>query len=303
MVALSSALVAQEPSPTPDSALPARPMRLSDPAASPQPVTIPAAGARSSLSGDDMIQSIDFPNTEITEVLWLYENLTGKKALYDSTVQGKVRVRVLKPVSRLEAIRILETVFALNNFTLIPGPGDIVKVINTVKNARQFSIPILSDVSQLPESNQVVSFLFKLEYADPQDVKNVLDQAIAATPSVTNITALPKSQAVLVTENADVIRNVAKIVARLDSRPAEVVSEFFQLQRADAKEVVERLTKMFEKTPGGGSSPNPAAPGNPPTAASGPVTLSEDALIIGKIKIDADPVSYTHLTLPTIYSV
>ncbi len=237
-----------------------------------------------------MIQSIDFPNTEITEVLGLYEQLTGKKALYDATVQGKIRVRVLKPVSRLEAIRILETVFALNNFTLIPGPGDIVKVIAPTKNARQFSIPILSDVCQLPESNQIVSFLFKLEYAEPQDVKNVLDQVIAATPSVTNITALTKSQAVLVTENADVIRNVAKIVARLDSRPAEVVSEFFQLQRADAKEVVERLTKMFEKPIGVGSAPNPGAPGNPPNAAAaGPVTLSEDALIIGKIKIDADP--------------
>ena len=239
-----------------------------------------------------MIQSIDFPNTDISEVLGLYEQLTGKKALFDTTVQGKIRVRVLKPVSRLEAIRILETVFALNNFTLIPGPGDIVKVINTSKNARQFNIPILSDVCQLPESNQVVSFLFKLEYADPQDVKTALDQVVAPTPGVTSIVALPKSQAVLVTETADIIRNLAQVVARLDSRPAEVVSEFFQLQRADAKEVVERLTKMFEKPAGTSASVQgapPGAPGAPQGAAtSGPVTLSEDALIVGKIKIDAD---------------
>ena len=256
----------------PDSAPPVRPLR---------PTT----------AGNETIESIDFPNTEISEVLGLYEQLTGKKALYDSTVQGKIRVRVLKPVSRLEAIRILETVFALNGFTLIPGPGDIVKVINSAKNARQFSIPILSDVSQLPESNQVVSFLFKLEYADPQEVQSTLSLVIAPTASVTSIVALPKSQAVLVTESADVIRNVAKIVARLDSKPAEVVSEFFQLQRADAKEVVERLTKMFEKPTGEKTVVAiPAAPGTPQAAAAagGPVTLSEDALIVGKIKIDAD---------------
>ncbi|MCX6968416.1 MAG: hypothetical protein NTZ46_11695 [Verrucomicrobia bacterium] len=99
------------------------------------------------------------------------------------------------------------------------------------------------------------------------------------------------------TEYSDVIRNLAQIVARLDTRPAEVVSEFFQLQRADAKEVVERLTKMFEKTPGpsgslavaAGVPPTPGAPGVPLAATpGGVVTLSEDSLIVGKIKLEAD---------------
>ena len=283
MVAFSCVLIAQEPSPTPDlgaplpgNSLPSRPLR------SPRATSTPALI-------DETPQSIEFLNTDITQVLGLYEQLTGKKALYDTTVQGKITVRVAKPVSRLEAIRILETVFALNNFTLIPGPGDIVKVINTGKNARQFSIPILSDLRQLPESNQVVSFLFTLDYADPMDVKTTLDQVVAPTPSVTSIVALPKSQAVLVTENSDVIRNIAQVVARLDSKPAEVVSEFFQLQRADAKEIVERLIKMFEKptTPGGGNQPAPGSQ-QPNGRAVGPVTLSEDSLIVGKIKIEAD---------------
>ena len=291
LAVLSSALLAQEPTPAPS--LPSRPVRSAGAGLTAFPTArvfppVPAARPASAPVGDEMVQSIDFPNTDITQVLPLYEQLTGKKALYDSTVQGKITVRVTQPVSRLEAIRILETVFALNNFTLIPGPGDIVKVINTAKNARQFNIPILSELSQLPESNQVVSFLFKLEYADPVEVKTALDQVISPTPSITSIVALPKSQSVLVTEYSDVIRNAAQIVAQLDSKPAEVVSEFFQLERADAKEVVERLTKMFEKTPGT-SVAIAGPPGTPPTVApSGAVTLSEDSLIVGKIKLEPD---------------
>lgn len=232
---------------------------------------------------DDTIPFIDFPNTDIGVVLEFYETLTGKKALYDTTVQGKVRVRVTREVAKQEAVRILETVFALNGFVLIPGPGDIVKVIGQSKNVRQFDIPIYSELGQLPEGNQVVSFLFKLEYADPQEVKGALDLVIAATQSVTNIVPLPKSQAVLVTENSDVIRNVAQIVAKLDTKPAEVVSEFFSLERADAKEVVEKLTKMLEKgqqetAQGGGGGPG----------RNKLVTLSEDTLISGKTRIDAD---------------
>ena len=285
MVAFSGVLIAQESSLPPNPGLPSRPVRSLGADSTPQPVTRPVPYP----AVDDMIQSIDYPNAEIRDVLGFYEQLTGKKVLYDNTVQGKIWIRVLKPTSRLEAIRILETAFALNNFILIPGPGDIVKVINASKNPRQFNIPIVCDVSQLPENNQVVSFLFKLDYADPVEVKTTLDQVVAVTPNLTSIVALPKSQAVLVTETADVLRNVALIVAKLDNKPAEVLSEFFQLQRADAKEIVERLTKMFEKTPSPGGS-NQGAPGSQPNAgASGPVTLSEDSLIVGKIKIEADP--------------
>jgi len=301
-MAFSCVLSAQEPAAVSGAtSLPSRPVRVSvpdspAPAASVAPaiaVSQPAITPIRSLpaaADNEIIPMIDFPSTDIRQVLEFYETLTGKKALYDNTVQGNIHVRVTKPVARVEAVRILETVFALNNFTLIPGTGNIVKVINTSKNVRQFNIPIFSEVDQIPEGNQVITFLFKLEYADPQEVKTALDQVIAATPSVTNIVPLPKSQAVLVTENSDMIRNIAPVVARLDSKPADVISEFFVLQRADAKEVVEKLTKMFEKNPNasgstpGGGAPNP----NGAPAALGMVTLSEDALIVGKIKIEAD---------------
>ncbi|MDD5350818.1 MAG: secretin N-terminal domain-containing protein, partial [Chthoniobacteraceae bacterium] len=232
---------------------------------------------------DDTIPYIDFPNTDIRQVLEFYETLTGKKALYDNTVQGNIHVRVTKPVARAEAVRILETVFSLNNFTLIPGQGDIVKVIFTTKNVRQFDIPIFSDISQLPQGSQVVSFLFKLEYADPQEVKAALDQVVFSTASVTNIVPLPKSQAVLVTENSDMIRNIAQIIAKMDSKPADVVSEFFPLERADANEVVEKLNKLFDKSPDGSNGSNPT---NAMRAKAAPV--SEDSLVVGKIRIEAD---------------
>ncbi|XHR27285.1 MAG: secretin N-terminal domain-containing protein [Chthoniobacteraceae bacterium] len=259
------------------------------------PTARPVALSPSSGVAEDTIPYIDFPNTDIRSVLEFYETLTGKKALYDNTVQGNIHVRVTKPVAKEEAVRILETVFSLNNFTLIPGSGDIVKVINTSKNVRQFDIPICSEVSQLPPGNQVVSFLFKLEYADPMEVKTAVDQVIAPTPGITNSVALPKSQAVLVTENSDIIRNLAQIIVKLDCKPADVVSEFISLERADAKEVVEKLTKMFEKeksnTPNGGGGGAPQQ-GNPPPGqapvSSRFVTLSEDSLIAGKIKMEAD---------------
>jgi len=258
----------------------------------PLPQAAPAPAVAVDASSEDTIPFIDFPNTDIQQVLEFYETLTGKKMLYDTTLQGKVRVRVTKPVAKDEAIRILETAFALNNIVLIPGPDDIIKVIGSNKNVRQFDIPIYSEIDQLPKSNQIVSFLFTLDYADPRDVKAALDQVVAATPSITNIVPLQKSQAVLVTENASMIRNIAPIVAKLDCKPADVVSAFISLERADAKEVVEKLTKMFEKTStsqgstqaGGQEKTQNTAPAD----EGGMIVLSEESIIAGKIRIQAD---------------
>jgi type II secretion system protein D len=95
----------------------------------------------------------------------------------------------------------------------------------------------------------------------------------------------------------------------MDTAPAEVKSEWITLERADAKEVLEKLKEIFEKQPSqaGGAPGSPravpvATPGGTPipdgasvesTGAdiveiSAPKTLTEDAVIVGKIKITAD---------------
>ena len=239
----------------------------------------------------EMIPNIQFPNADVRAVLDFYEKLTGKRPLYDGTVQGQVNIVVTRPVTYEEAVRIIETALLINGFTLVPGPGDIVKVLGPGKNARQFGVPILSDFNALPENDQIVSFLFRLDYADPVEVQQAITPYVAPSP-YTWFLPMPKSQSILITESSGVIRMLAKVIEELDKPPAEVISEFFSLKRADAADVVEKLTKMFE-TPADQATrqPPPSNPGQPPPNAAGSsagVTLSENSLIVGKINLTAD---------------
>src|SRR5438105_15034945 len=72
------------------------------------------------------------------------------------------------------------------------------------------------------------------------------------------ILALPKSSSLLVTQNADIIRQLAGVIDQVDVAPAEVVSEFIKLERADASKVVDMLKEIFEK-----STETPGQPGQP----------------------------------------
>jgi general secretion pathway protein D len=238
---------------------------------------------------------LQFPNSDVVDVLHLYEQLTGKKLVMDNFVQGKVNIFIAKDVSREEAIKIIEMSMALNGISLVPAGRDIVDVVGAGQNPRKAPVPIISDLADIPAGNPVVSFLFRLQYADPQELQQVLMAYFQGSSGTINILALPKSSSLLVTQNADIIRQLAGVIEQVDVAPAEVVSEFIKLDRADASKVVDMLKEILEKgaetsgqpgvrgvkVPGGVPQPIPVESG-------GGGLLSEEAVIVGKIKITPD---------------
>ena len=249
---------------------------------------------------------LQFPNSDVIDVLRYYEQLTGKKMIMDNNVVGKVNIFIPKPVTPEEAVRIIEMNLLLNGYSLVPAEGDIVKVIGTGKNPRTAGVPIISDEADIPEGDHVISYLFKLRYADPQELQQVLGQYLSPPQPYTSFLALPKSSSILVTENSSVIRTLVKIIDQIDIPPAEVVSEFIKLERADASKVVDMLKDIFEKgnqPAGGGANPNypagagrairPVMPQQPQPAqietdVGALIGLSEESVVVGKIKIAAD---------------
>jgi len=238
---------------------------------------------------------LQFPNSDVVDVLHLYEQLTGKKLVMDNFVQGKVNIFIAKDVSREEAIKIIEMSMALNGISLVPAGRDIVDVVGAGQNPRKAPVPIISDLADIPPGNPVVSFLFRLQYADPQELQQVLMAYFQGSSGTINILALPKSSSLLVTQNADIIRQLAGVIEQVDVAPAEVVSEFIKLDRADASKVVDMLKEIFEKgseTPSQPGVRGVKVPGGVPQPAAieggGGGILSEEAVIVGKIKVTPD---------------
>ncbi|MEY2509328.1 MAG: ral secretion pathway protein [Verrucomicrobiota bacterium] len=253
----------------------------------------------------DKTETLQFPNSDVVDVLRFYETITGKKLIMDNFVQGKVSIFLSRPVPRDEAIKIIEMNLLMNGYSLVPAGGDIVKVIGTGRSPRNAGVALISDEADLPEGEHVVTFLFKLRYADPVELQQVLGQYLSPPQSYTSFLALPKSSSILITENSAVIRSLIHIVDQIDVPPASVVSEFIKLQRADASKVVEMLKDVFDKGGATTTTTTTVQPGVRPVrpASNVPVpapqltvegdlsaftALSEDSIVVGKIKIAAD---------------
>ncbi len=271
----------------------------------PQPAgAVPVASAVT--PDQDFVKGMQYPNADVKDILAVYERLTGKKVVFDNTVQGPINIVISQQVPREEAIKIIEINLLLNGFSIVPEDSNIVKVTGIGRNPRGAGVPVYSDANLLPEGDRVVSFLFKLNYADPLELQQTLGIYVAAAPTgYTSMIALPKAQSLLVTENTAVIRTLIQIIKTIDVRPAEVVSEFIPLERADAKDVLEKLEKIFATTPSSGTpggviprapiaQPIPGQPGGAaPSGGTASVEVnaggpSEESLILGKIKLTAD---------------
>ncbi len=263
----------------------------------------PAAPARSGAPTPNLQEHVklQFPNSDVQDVLRYYEQLTGKRVIMDNFVNGKVNIFLTKDPTREEAIQIIQISLLMNGFSLVPEEPDIVKVIGTGKNARTQGVPIISDQADIPPGDQVVSYLFRLRYADPTELQQVIGQYLSPPSSYTSVLPLPKSSSILITENSTVIRGLAKIIEQIDVAPAEVTSEFIKLERADASKVVDMLKDIFEKgteqtqpgmPPRGGGVRgvrNPVVPNPAGETDLGALTaLSEESVIVGKIKIAPD---------------
>ena len=277
---------------------PAGPTPFPELAGATPPPTVPSAPPGT----PDTVPNMQFPNSDVQDVLHFYETLTGKKLVMDNFVQGKVNIFISKPVSREEAIRIIEMNLSLNGFSLVPAEGDIIEVVGTGKNPRAASVPVISDDSEIPPGDQVISYLFKLRYADPIELQQALTQYLSgAGTNPAPILALPKSGSLLVTQNCGIIRRLVKIVDQIDIPPAEVVSEFIKLERADASKVVDLLKDIFEKGDRTGAGPQypgavrgvrqpvPQPQPMPIENEVGALTaLTEESVVVGKIKLTAD---------------
>ena len=256
-----------------------------------------AAPAVTAPPGAPQTVRLQFPNSDVVDVLRLYEQLTGKKLVMDNFVQGKVNIFIAKDVSRDEAIKIIEMSMGLNGVSLVPaGPG-IVEVVGAGQNPRKAAVPIVSELTDIPVGNPVISFLFRLQYADPQELQQVLMAYLQGSSGTINILALPKSSSLLVTQNANIIRQLASVIEQVDVAPAEVVSEFIKLDRADATKVAEMLNDIFDKDSQQTSQPGvrsvkvpPSVPQPMPVGTEGRAlgVLSEEAVVVGKIKLTAD---------------
>lgn len=225
--------------------------------------------ASSSTVNDGSMIKVNFPNTPVQAIIPFYTQITGKKMILDSALQGEpLRIIAPDPLTRTEAIAFIEATLLLNGYAIIPVDPKTVKLIHHSggKNPASHGLKVYTAIHDLPENEEICHFVLPLEHISPDEASKAFQQVIKLN-SYGSITPVMNSAALIITENSITIRSIVEIAKVIDVPPAEIANEMIQLERSDAESVGEIISEIFEEREKAAESAAAANPSTPATPA------------------------------------
>jgi type II secretion system protein D len=228
----------------------------------------PGQNATSPVNDGSMIR-VNFPNTPVQAIIPFYTQITGKKMILDSALQGEpLRIIAPDPLTRTEAIAFIEATLLLNGYAIIPVDPKTVKLIHHSggKNPASHGLNVYTAIHDLPQNEEICHFVLPLEHISPDEASKAFQQVIKLN-SYGSITPVMNSAALIITENSITIRSIVEIAKVIDVPPAEIANEMIQLERSDAESVGEIISEIFEEREKAAESAAAANPSTPATPA------------------------------------
>jgi len=183
--------------------------------------------------------TLNFSNTEIDAVVRAIAQFTGKVFIVDPRVKGTLTLNVEQPLSPDQALAALSAALRMQGVVLVES-GGVVRVVPEADAKLQGGV--VQSGPPVTRGDELVTQVFRLNYAAAASIVQVLRPLIA--PNNT-ISAFPANNTIVVTDFAENIRRIARIIAAIDT-PAGSEIDIVQLKHAIASDLAVLLGKVLD---------------------------------------------------------
>lgn len=198
----------------------------------------------------EMIESFDFPNAEITDLIKAIGELTGKNFIIDPGVRGKITISAPSKITVAEAYKAFLSALAINGFTVVPS-GNFLKV-KSARNAQRDNIDTFSG-TYYPNSDQMITKIIHLKHISAAQVNRDL-RILPSKDGEMNI--YEPTNSIIISDYGSNIDRVMKIINQLDVPGFEEQLEVVPVRYAKAKDLADLVDKIVNK---GNKSTGPSA--------------------------------------------
>ncbi len=169
------------------------------------PAALPAGAANEPVT-------LNFVNADIDSVVKAVAEITGRNFVVDPKIKGTVNIISARPVPRALVYPTLLSALRLQGVVAVEGNGVTKLVLETEAKMHGTSVG-----SGPAGGDRLVTQVITLRYESAAQMLNVLRPLI--TPNNT-IAAFPGTNALIITDYAENLRRIEKIIASLDHAPA-----------------------------------------------------------------------------------
>jgi len=219
-------------------------------APAPPPRSTPGAATVTPMGQGDVL--LNFQAADIQAVVKAVSQMTGRNFLLDPRVKGQITIISAKAVSRGAAYQIFLSALKAQGFTAVEGPGGVVKVLPTGE-AKQ-SADVAKDI---PRGGEVITtHVAVLQHISAAQMVPLLRPLMAPT---SQLSAYDAANALILTDYADNIRRMLRIIERID-QPVSSDVTVIGLKHASALDLADMITRL--------AAPPGAVPGVPGQAGA-----------------------------------
>jgi len=215
--------------------------------------------------------TLNFSNAEIESVARTMAVVTGRDVVVDPRVKGTINLQTDRPISPAAAFNQFAAALRLQGFAIVQSEG-LYKVVPEADAKLQSStVTTSTPATSSLSGNQIVTQVFKLNYESANNLLPVLRPLIAPNNTI-NVN--PGNNSLVITDYAENMRRLARIVAALDVPNASDI-EVIQLKHSVATDMVPLVTRLIEGGGGTGTTPGVAAAPGTADAAYRTTLLAE----------------------------
>jgi general secretion pathway protein D len=184
--------------------------------------------------------TMNFANTDITQVAHAIGAATGKTIIVDPRVKGYLNLTSENPVTEEVAIKTLQSALRMQGFSLLQDHG-VIKIVPEA-DAKLQGVSTYVGNEPIARGDQIVTQVFHLRRESVNSVVPILRPLISPNNTVN---AYPGNNTIVVTDYADNIKRIAAVIAGIDAA-SEPHLDVVQLNFADAAALVPQLQKLLD---------------------------------------------------------
>ncbi len=192
----------------------------------------------------EIIDSFDYPNAEISDIVKAISELTGKNFIVEPSVRGKITIIAPTPITVAEAYKAFLSALAINGFTVVPS-GKFLKIRQT-RTASRDSIEIYTG-AYTPNTDQIITRIIHLKHISAGEVNKQLRNL---TSKDGELNPYEPTNSLIISDYGSNIERVMKILAQLDIQGFEEQLEVIPIRHAKAKDMADLIDQIINKGEG-----------------------------------------------------
>ena len=211
---------------------------------------------------------LNFRGAPLESVLEYLSDAAGFIIVLDTQVSGRVDLWSDQPVSKDEAVDLLNTVLNKNGYAAIRDGRRLTLLSKSDAITRNIPVKTSNDPNAIPDNDEIATYIIPIRFVEARQLSSDLSPFVSPQAK---IVANEAGNSIVVTDTQSNIRHLVQLIQAVDnSAEAETEIRVFPLRYANPTDVATELSSIFPSSTSGNTPQTPIRFGGGGGGGGGP---------------------------------